>query len=61
MKICGTVRRPVRRTRSARASGSLPTSISSKGTPRAPSSRFARTQNGQLAAVYTWTRAIGRS
>ncbi len=48
MNICGTVRRPVRWTSSARSSASSPTSISSKGMPRAARSRFARTQNGQL-------------
>src|SRR5881396_3795493 len=61
MKICGTVWRPVRRTRSARAARSSPTSISSYGMPRAWRSRFARTQNGQLAVVYIWTRAIART
>src|SRR5262249_40343237 len=42
MKICGTVRRPVRCMISSRRASSLPTSISSNGMPRASSRRLAR-------------------
>src|SRR5882724_3057257 len=58
MKICGTVRRPLRAIISARASGRSSILMTSNGAPLRSRSPVARVQNGHQSVKYTTIRGF---